>query len=160
MLIFFSGRKSSADVSFRFVDVQNDARLSCQTGIEMPETVSDILMYGRFGDAESFCSLTDGRIILYDISCDLDGPLFNIVLQKTPLNPLFLQCMQRCSYLSIVFRKFIHQSMLFTVVFQIVVDVHPTIAAVGHDPDQLLLMKLAVKIVVSDLVAKQKLLQK
>ena len=126
----------------------------------MSETVSDILMYGRFGDAETFCCLTDGRIILYDISCDLDGPLFNIVLQKTPLNPLFLQCMQRCSYLSIVFRKFIHEPVLFAVAFQIVVDIQPAVTAVGHDPDQFLLMKLTVKIVVGDLVAQQKLLQK
>jgi len=126
----------------------------------MPETVSNILMYGRFGDSESFCCLTDGRIILYDISCDLDGPLFNIVFQKTPLNPLFLQCMQRCSHLSIIFRKFIHQSMLFTVVFQIVVDVHRAFTTVGHNPDQLLLMKLTVKIVMGDFITQQKLLQK
>lgn len=126
----------------------------------MPETVGDILMYGRFRDTESFCCLADGRIILYDISCDLDGPLFNIILQKTPLNPLFLQCMQRCSYLSIIFRKFIHQSMLFTVVFQIVVDVHRAFTTVGHDPDQLLLMEFTVKIVVSDFIAQQKFLQK
>ena len=68
--------------------------------------------------------------------------------------------MQRCSYLSIVFRKFIHEPVLLTVVFQIVVDVHPTIAAVGHDPDQLLLMKLTVKIVMGDFITQQKLLQK
>lgn len=106
----------------------------------MPETVGDILMYGRFGDTESFCCLADGRIILYDISCDLDGPLFNIILQKTPLNPLFLQCMQRRCFLSIIFRKFIHQTVLGAICFQIAVNVQRTFGAVDHDPDQFLLV--------------------
>ena len=94
--IFLFGCQPASDMSLRLIDIQHYSGLRGKGRIDMYKPIGDIFVYGGLTDAELFCRVSHRRIVFYDIIGDFHGPLLNIVLQETPLNSLFLQCMQRC----------------------------------------------------------------
>ena len=47
MQILFSGCKTTSDMTFLFIHIQNLPDFACQSGIQLSETIRAVLMYGR-----------------------------------------------------------------------------------------------------------------
>ena len=78
---------------FRLIDIKHRSGLSGQNRINNQKPFCDILMYCRFTDSKLSGRLPDRRIMFYNVSCNLNRPLFNIIFQGNPRKYLFLQCM-------------------------------------------------------------------
>ena len=99
--VFLFCRHSAADMALGFIDIQNPPHLRGQRGIDFPQALHTVFVNGAFTHAKLFCRLAHGCVGCYDIICDLDGSLLNIILQENPPIVVFLQCMRgdgRCMY--------------------------------------------------------------
>ena len=83
MHILFLGSQPPADMPLRFIYIQNLSRLLRKTGIDLDQSVSNILMYRRFADSKRLRRLPDRGVAVNDIIGDADGTLLNIILQKS-----------------------------------------------------------------------------
>lgn len=92
--IFFLCRHASTDMTLGFVDIQNPPHLRGQRWIDLPQTLHTVLVNGAFAHAKLPGRLAHSCVGCYDIICDLDGSLFNIILQGNPPIVVFLQCMR------------------------------------------------------------------
>lgn len=82
MQILLPGGKAAADVTLGFVHVQNLANLRRQGGVDLPETLGDVLMYGALAHPKLLRRLPHRGLVLDNIICDLNRPLLNIILQE------------------------------------------------------------------------------
>ena len=82
--VFLFCRHSTADMALGFIDVQNSPYLRGQGGIDFPQALHTVFVNGAFTHAKLFCRLAHGCVSCYDIICDLDGSLLNIILQGNP----------------------------------------------------------------------------
>ena len=94
MKIFFFRRQAAPDMTLRFVDVQNPPHFGSQGWIDFSQTFHAVFMNGAFTHAKLLGRLAHGCVGCYDIICDFDGSLFNIILQGNPPIVVFLQCMR------------------------------------------------------------------
>ena len=94
MQIFFLRGKSSPDMAFGLINIQHLACFCRQHMVDLAETFCDVLMYRTLADSEMLCSLSHRSIIFNNILRYLCCPFFNITFQKSPLQYLFLHCMQ------------------------------------------------------------------
>lgn len=84
MKVFLFCRHSTADMALGFIDIQNSPYLRGQGGIDFPQALHTVFVNGAFTHAKLFCRLAHGCVSCYDIICDLNGSLFNIILQENP----------------------------------------------------------------------------
>ena len=63
--------------------------LSCKSGIDLQQSISNILMYRTFAHAKLLGCLPDCCIIFHDISCNLYCSFFDIFFQRCPQNLFF-----------------------------------------------------------------------
>ena len=94
-------RHSAADMALGFIDIQNPPHLRGQRGINFPQALHAVFVNGAFAHAKLLGCLAHGCVGCYDIICDLDGSLLNIILQGNPPIVVFLQCMReykKCMY--------------------------------------------------------------
>lgn len=82
MQIFFTSGKSSADMAFRFVYVQDGTRLSGKRGIYQHKARRDVLVHSGFAYAKGFGCLSDCSVIFNDIHSNIDCSFFNIILHN------------------------------------------------------------------------------
>ena len=87
-------RHSAADMALGFIDIQNPPHLRSQRGINFPQALHAVFVNGAFAHAKLLGRLAHGCVGCYDIICDLDGSLLNIILQGNPPIVVFLQCMR------------------------------------------------------------------
>ena len=80
--IFFFGSKSSPDMAFRLIYIKHMSGLLRQGGINLHQSVCDILMYRALGHAECLGGLTHRGIGFDDIVGNVDCPLLDVILQK------------------------------------------------------------------------------
>ena len=84
MKVFLFCRHSTADMALGFIDIQNSPYLRGQRWIDFPQALHTVFVNGAFTHAKLFCRLAHGCVSCYDIICDLNGSLFNIILQENP----------------------------------------------------------------------------
>ena len=84
MKVFLFCRHSTADMALGFIDIQNSPYLRGQGWIDFPQALHTVFVNGAFTHAKLFCRLAHGCVSCYDIICDLNGSLFNIILQENP----------------------------------------------------------------------------
>lgn len=95
MKIFLSRRHPAPDVPLGLIRVQHLAGLGGKGWIDLDEPVGDIFMYCTLTDSEFLCCLPYCSVMIDDIISDVHSSFLNIISQrKTPLQTLFLQCMQ------------------------------------------------------------------
>ena len=92
--VFLFCRHSAADMALGFIDIQNPPHLRSQRGINFPQALHAVFVNGAFAHAKLLGRLAHGCVGCYDIICDLDGSLLNIILQGNPPIVVFLQCMR------------------------------------------------------------------
>ena len=67
------------------VAVEQLPHLLIERGVDLLQPLREILVDGRFGDAELFGGGADGGPVLYDVKGQVFGPGFQIVFDSTPL---------------------------------------------------------------------------
>jgi len=82
MQILFSGCKTTSDMTFLFIHIQNLPDFACQSGIQLSETIRAVLMYRTLTDSKLLRRLTYGCLCLNNIFCNFHCPLFDIIFQK------------------------------------------------------------------------------
>lgn len=71
--IFFSGCDASANMSFRFILIQNCFYLCINIGVDFFQPVRYVFMYGAFAYMKFLCGGANGRIMLNDVMCERYG---------------------------------------------------------------------------------------
>ena len=92
--VFLFCRHSTADMALGFIDIQNPPNLRSQGWIDFLQTLHAVFVNSAFAHAKLLGRLAHSCVGCYDIICDLDGSLFNIILQGNPPIVVFLQCMR------------------------------------------------------------------
>ena len=75
MQILLPGGKAAADVALGFIHGQDLADLCCQGGVDLPETLGDVLMYGALAHPEPLRRLPHRGLMFNNIIRDLQRPL-------------------------------------------------------------------------------------
>ena len=84
-LVFFTGGHATADVALGLVFFQNLLGLQVQLPVELRQPLGDILMHCGFTDAELMGRLPHGGFVFYDVQGEVACPLFQIVVDSSPL---------------------------------------------------------------------------
>lgn len=82
--VFFSGGYSAADMSLRFVTVQDHPNTIIEPLVILWKTVADIFMDGGFGNSEMFCRSTHCCLILNDVHSQFAGSSPNGICHVIP----------------------------------------------------------------------------
>ena len=99
MQIFFFRSHSTSNMSLLFIDLQHAAHFFCQCRINQRQSVCTVFMYRTLTNSKFLCRLSYRCVIFYDITSDLYGSFFNIILQKNPLQTSFYNvCRKRFLY--------------------------------------------------------------
>ena len=94
MEVFFPRRHAAPDMPLRFIRIQHFTGVPGKGGIDLDQSIGDVLMYRTFADTKLLRRLPHCRVVFNNVHGDLDGSPFNIFFQKNPPQALFLQCMQ------------------------------------------------------------------
>ena len=79
MQVFFSGCKTTSDMPLLLVHIQNLSHFTCQSRIELTETVSAVLMYSALTNPEFLRRLTHRCLCINNIICNFHCPLLDII---------------------------------------------------------------------------------
>ena len=82
MQVLLPGGKSSTNVSFFFIHIQNFACLSGKRWINLNQTLRDIFMHRTLTDSEFLRCLSYRCFCFYYVMCNLHCTLFDIILQR------------------------------------------------------------------------------
>ena len=82
-LVFLTGGDAAADVPFCLVLLKDFLCLQIKRAVILGQPLTEILVYGAFGDAEFLCGGADGGSIFDDIKRESFRPLLHVTFQNT-----------------------------------------------------------------------------
>ena len=92
--VFIFGSKASADMPLGFIDRQNLTYLPIQSKIVILQSLGQILVHRRFGNAEPLCGSPDRGAVFDDVHSQFSGSCFHVVCQSQhSLHIVVEQCM-------------------------------------------------------------------
>lgn len=80
--VFIPCGDSPADMTLRFIDLQNLLYLLVKSEIAPLQPLRQILMYRRFGYTKMLCRSPNGGLVLDDVHGQIAGPFLDEVLQS------------------------------------------------------------------------------